>query len=608
MKLKKWLAGILAVAMAVGTLGLFAGCGGKNNDDPTPKPDDDNPVVTPGGDDDEGIQYYLVGSGLGELATNNWDQTTTDENLKFARTGNTAVITADLYEGDEFAIVHNFDWAGQMGINVVANGGKDAEDNVVFETGGGYDVKNIKVAEGQSGKYKLTLTINDESSVAGFASNVLTWECLEQYEVVFASWYDTDDTTLIKKTVVLKDSKTEALDYKAESKTPIPRFYEFKNWVTKDAEGTETPADFTQNIGESVNFYARVGEAENTAHKEDPSTWVIKKDGEPIATFAQDDKNYKQHNVLVTSYEFEENDTFTVTDGTVENVKMTCPYATVFPLKENVYTVKQAGNYQFTLITEVGEDDTVTVKEFIYTELVPTFTGYAIIGNFANASWSFVNGVNPVLVETGVGTKIYKGTLVVTEDMLTLGSEGGVAQTTPNFPFKVCSITKNVVVWDGCFGDGGNSTKPAGSSEPGVNDNYWITTAGTYTVTVDMNANGGSGKMTVISAATEYIFVGKWLASQGDGGNWGYDGSNPKLTETEPGSGVFEGTITTDIANAQVKVCSFLGEFSWDTPNWGALKDGSQLSGGNVVLEEAGTWKFTLTIATNTLTWEKVEA
>ena len=141
------------------------------------------------------------------------------------------------------------------------------------------------------------------------------------------------------------------------------------------------------------------------------------------------------------------------------------------------------------------------------------------------------------MTETGEHTNVFKATLVVTDDMLTCIEEGGVQQTTPNFPFKVSYIEKDNNPWTKSWGDSGNSTKPQSNSEPGVNDNYWITEAGTYTVTLDMNANKGAGKLTVTSAATEYIFVGKWLAAQGNGGLWGYDGSNPKLTETEPGSG-----------------------------------------------------------------------
>lgn len=568
MKLKKWLATALAALMAVGTMGVFAACG----DNPAEPENPNNPSNPSNPSDDTAIQYYLVGKGLGTLAISNWDQTNTDESLKFTRTGNILTITADLYEGDVFQIVHNQDWAGQMGADILTNEGKDAEDNQIFEgVAGGGGPMNIQVAEGQSGKYELTVTLNSESD---YGSNTLTWERLEKYDVVFVSWYASDDTTEPEKTVVKKNTTTTS-----RTQTTTKRFYEFDKWVKKDGQ-TETAFDFTQPLTENVDLYATYKEVANANYHEDESTWTIKIDNEVVATFAKNTEDYAQHNVYTVSYQFDEGDEFVITNGTTANAGITMPHAAVFPdnTDGNKYKAAQGANYQFTLITDVDANKTVTVNELFFEELKPLYSGLAIVGGFdGTTNWNYVEGINPKLTETEAGSGIYTGTITTTTD---------------HFEMKVATVEKGIRDWNlPNWGEGGLSGQ-----------NYVIETAGTYIVTVNTTTN----TLTVVSAVTEYIFVGKWLAAQGNGGNWGYDGTNPKLTETAPGSGIYEGTITTDIENAEVKVCSLLGEFSWDAPNWGTEKNGSQEHGDNVSLEQIGTYKFTLNVAENLLTWQKV--
>ena len=581
MKLKKWLATLLAVVMAVGTLGMIVGCdNGKGPDQPDKpgEPSTNNPSNPenpegPGGDDNL-TQYYLVGEGLGALAISNWDQTNTDESLKFTRTGNTLTITADLYENDEFAVIHNQAWDGQMGMNIVANEGKDAEGKAVFETGGGYDVKNIKVAEGQSGKYKLTVTLNSESD---FGSNSLTWELVEAYNVVFAEWYDTDDTTLIKKTVVKVGSTTAALDYKAESKTKMPRFYEFKNWVTK-TDDAEAAADFTKPVNASVAFYARIGEVENQAHTADTSAWVIKSGDETVATFAQS-AVYTQHNYLTATCEFEEGDVFSVTNGTVKSGDMTTGHASFFKYENEAFTVKQAGNYEFVLITEVS-GGTVTVKEFFFEERVPIYNGYAVVGSLPGASWEYKEGINPKMEEKSEGSGIYTATLVV--------------ETAP-IEIKVATIVKGNIDWnENRWGDTNGDDHNDGG-------NVKITEAGTYTVTLNTNTN----TLTVTVQETEYYLVGTFIDAQGEQQNFVFvDGLTPKLTKGADGKYTIEYTFP-DVHESfdwikdgvfAFKVVSVVGGAIENWYSWA-------VSGDNGIIPAAGTYVVTFDPAAGTFTF-----
>ncbi len=172
MKAKKLFGILLAGAMALSAVAGLAACGG--NEDPDDPDTPDLPTK------EDTTQYYIVGKGRGDLADqgdNGFDLEKNNHAFEkdTTQTGNVFTITINLYEGDEFGIVHDNAWDGQMGIEIVENEGKDAEDKQIFETGGGYDIKNIKVAEGVNAKFKLTLTTNPLLP----SHNKLTWEIVE---------------------------------------------------------------------------------------------------------------------------------------------------------------------------------------------------------------------------------------------------------------------------------------------------------------------------------------------------------------------------------------------------------------------------------------------
>ncbi len=567
MKLRKWLAMVLAVVMAIGTFGALVGC------KPEEKPKDPSNPSTPSNpsdsdDDDTSIQYYLCGLGLGTLeASNNWDNTSTDESLKFTRTGNTATITADLYEGDEFGIIHNQAWDGQMGMNIVANGGKATDETVIFEAGGGYDVKNIKVAAGQSGKYKLTLTLNSESD---FGTNTLTWERLEKYDVVFVTWIDVDGETELAKTVVKKNTAATSRIYDVSK-----RFYEFDKWVTKDGD-TETAFDFTKNLTESVSLYATIKESANAAYVEDTSEWQIRPVGGTAINFERD-PDYKQHNVFVATYEMADGAEFSITNGTIPNAQITgLESSRLFKYTAEKYKTNTGagGNYKFTIITEKTATE-LKVSALYAEAIAPTFTGYAIIGSFADASWSYVEGVNPKMVETSTkGT--FTATLVV-----------DTATEAEPFEFKVAKVEKNNVTWNPEWNNNGG--------------NYEIKAPGTYTVTV----KEGETSITVTAAETDYYLVGTFVDSTGTTQNFVYvDGLTPKLTKGTDGKYTIEYNFP-DVHESfewlkggvfAFKVVSVVGGEIKDWYSWAENND-------NGLIPAAGTYIVTLDPTAGTFTF-----
>ena len=590
MKLKKWLATVLAAVMAVGTLGALAGCAKK---DPTTPPGGGGG----GGDDDTAIQYYLVGSGLGILEISNWDQTSTDESLKFTRTGNTATITGDFYQGDQFQIIHNQAWDGQMGANILSNEGKDANDTPIFtEAPGGGKTPNIIVAEGQSGKYKLTLTLTSESD---YTQNTLTWECLEKYDVAFATWYDIDDITEIAKTVAKKGAPLTPPTYDKHIKT----CYEFDKWVT-DKDNDNAPAfNFTTGtINENTSFYARIKESANTGYKLDSSTWQINdENGEKLIDLTRAPATeYKEHNVFIGTLLVEEGDKFAITNGTVANAEMTgMESSRVFDYEADYYTVLQAGNYQFTLVTEGVDSGDPTIKILRADKLGIVYNGYAIVGSYGgNDTWSkFVDDVTPIMTETEADSGIYKGTITT---------------TTANVEIKVAQIVKNEVKWDI---DGVKTNW--GAEKDGTcldGSNYVLATPGTYVVTVDTKNN----TFTVVAKEATYYIVGTF----GNDGNKGFQ-VNELAVQLEKGNGnTYTATfVVTDATTTFTWIKTEGGsdaifafkvayvEADGTTIDWGktyGMSNGQvAVDGDNIYITVAGTYTVTLDVDAGTVTWVK---
>lgn len=110
--------------------------------------------------------WYIVGtSAAGSLAETNWAadvEDTVKKKFRLDETGNAVnefSITLDLYEGDQFQIIHDWDWAGQKGFGYV----KEYDEAQIVNGGGlsGSDnSSNINVT--MDGNYTITLTTNPE--------------------------------------------------------------------------------------------------------------------------------------------------------------------------------------------------------------------------------------------------------------------------------------------------------------------------------------------------------------------------------------------------------------------------------------------------------------
>jgi len=153
--------------------------------------------------------YYLIGAGAGDMGLANWDHTNAAANLTMTKQdvekANVYSITLTMYAGDMFQICHDGSWDGQVGIGLVEGAEycdgvnfydnatytaadkkvaqvKNAAGEVVFigsdEYNKGFEVWNIKLAEGMDGKYKITYTTYPNAG----AYNKITFELVEKIE------------------------------------------------------------------------------------------------------------------------------------------------------------------------------------------------------------------------------------------------------------------------------------------------------------------------------------------------------------------------------------------------------------------------------------------
>lgn len=112
--------------------------------------------------------WYIVGTSKeGSLGVSNWANAsvaeTDREQFKLVATGNNTnefAITIDLYEGDQFQIIHDWAWDGQKG-----HGAFTELDASCMESGGGLsdDTSKSNVNVIMSGNYTITLTTNPDN-------------------------------------------------------------------------------------------------------------------------------------------------------------------------------------------------------------------------------------------------------------------------------------------------------------------------------------------------------------------------------------------------------------------------------------------------------------
>lgn len=154
-------------------------------------------------------EYYLIGTGSGDMKVSGWDHVNSAANLKMVKdttvtNKNVYKITITMYAGDRFQICYG-SWDGQQGIGIFAGCEyadginpydnneykaadkkyaevKDADGNVVFIGGDENNNDSIKwnaiLADGQDGKYEFTLTTYPGDG----AYNTVEWKLVEKVE------------------------------------------------------------------------------------------------------------------------------------------------------------------------------------------------------------------------------------------------------------------------------------------------------------------------------------------------------------------------------------------------------------------------------------------
>ena len=109
--------------------------------------------------------WTIVGTGKGEaLALSNWNNACDDKLVSFTATGKNAnefSLTTDFFNGDQFQIIHDYDWNDQRGYGWF----KDL-DATQFENGGGLggEDKNSNVNVLMDGNYTITITTDPDNS------------------------------------------------------------------------------------------------------------------------------------------------------------------------------------------------------------------------------------------------------------------------------------------------------------------------------------------------------------------------------------------------------------------------------------------------------------
>lgn len=113
--------------------------------------------------------WYIVGAGASPiLAASNWAGSVEDsvkESCQLKATGNATnefSITLDLYAGDQFQVIYDWQWNGQKGYGCFTT-----IDNTQMENGGGLsgsdDKSNVNVI--MDGNYTVTLTTDPDNSL-----------------------------------------------------------------------------------------------------------------------------------------------------------------------------------------------------------------------------------------------------------------------------------------------------------------------------------------------------------------------------------------------------------------------------------------------------------
>ena len=110
-------------------------------------------------------KWTIVGAGSSPvLAKSNWNNNCQNSDVKFQLTGNEKnefSLTLDLFTGDKFQIIHDFDWVDQRGYGWFTDLDADC-----FENGGGLSgsSKSSDIQVKKDGNYTITMVTDPDNS------------------------------------------------------------------------------------------------------------------------------------------------------------------------------------------------------------------------------------------------------------------------------------------------------------------------------------------------------------------------------------------------------------------------------------------------------------
>ena len=146
--------------------------------------------------------WYLAGtSQVGPMKDNNWAGDISDElkeSFRLKATGNAVnefQITIDLFEGDQFQVIHDWSWDGQKGF-----GWFTEIDETQMENGGslGGSTKTANVNVLVSGNYTITLTTDPDNAALDTLVVVRNGDPLTEGEAVEEEPFEVTDATNVK--------------------------------------------------------------------------------------------------------------------------------------------------------------------------------------------------------------------------------------------------------------------------------------------------------------------------------------------------------------------------------------------------------------------------
>lgn len=439
MKAKKLFGILLAGAMALSAVAGLAACGGgKDPDKPDTPVDPDPPVVDPTdpsenpNKDWDGTIYSLVGTGSGEtLWKCNWDPASTDTSLIFKasrQADGTEIhtLTVDLYEGDEFQVIHDHKWAGQMGSTYVAA----ASQQYLTSAPGGGDMPNISVAAGKSGVYELTV----KAVPTGTGQTVtIEAELKEAFpEIVALKLLNTDGSTIQPSNYTQsmrdigryykKGATVPAIPYRPGDELPDPYMMTFDGWNKEDGttkwEGGTIDAAMTLKI--------RYTEEENPdfiPDKEGAEYWIV---GDTENKF-EHDATYTQHNVYTrTQVALHKGDKlqFAWADGTSKYDWINLADL-LFTRDGEQATVIQDGYYSVIIVVIVDEAKAVQEMVISVERTGSILTGYYLAGTPVEKEWSdsakdpeVANSKNMFFTQSTEDPNTWTLTVTITTDMI----------------------------------------------------------------------------------------------------------------------------------------------------------------------------------------------